>query len=203
MRTLLIASIVAGMFTASPVLASPDEAPPHNQIHANLLGFAGFMRLNIGSFGVGYERKLTDHHAFRVVGDFIHVHQASTAVQSHQWTFGGGLGYRYHFGASGGPFVGIETGYRRGFGHFGERDTPEHVRLRNEQLRVLPELGFRHLHARLPLAVVTRIALGYGPYTVTSDRDDLMGVEAVRFSEDVLAPLPMVLELELSVAYAF
>jgi hypothetical protein len=123
--------------------AAHAEPPPRHHAGLSVTGFAGFLRHNLGSFTGFYEHGLTDHHAVRLAGDFVHVHHAADHVQSHHWTYGGSVGYRYHLHPGGGPFVGAEAGYRRGRGHFGARDAPEHTMLESRQLRILPELGCR------------------------------------------------------------
>jgi hypothetical protein len=196
MRTVLVASIILTLLATT---ARADERPDH-QVTLSFMGLAGFLRVNAGSNALAYERRLSEHHAVRVAGDFIHVHHAADHVQSHQWTYGGSLGYRYHLG---GLFVGAEVGYRGGHGHFGARDAPEHAMLSHRQLRVLPEIGVRVPHHRLPLVFVTRVAAGYGPYQVTADRDDAAGTAAEQYSEDVLAATPLVVDVELSLGYVF
>ena len=209
MRSSLVPAAVAVAVTAVTTVAVPaataDEAVVRkHQASVSFMGFAGFLRINAGSFAFAYERRLTDHAALRVAGDFIHVHHAAEHVQAHQWTFGGSLGLRYHLNPAGGMFVGAEVGYRRGFGHVGDAGTPEHTMLANRQLRVMPELGARVPHPRLPLVFVTRVAAGYGPYTVTAtDRDDAIGDAAAQYAQDVLGATALAVDVELSLAYAF
>jgi hypothetical protein len=198
MKRLLIALLLLGL-----VSTASAETPPQNHAGISFTGFAGFLRHNVGSFVFFYERGLTEHHAVRLAGDFIHVHHAADHVQSHQWTYGGSFGYRYHLRPGGGLFVGAEVGYRRGHGHFGKMDDPNHAMLENRQLRAMPELGYRVLHPRLPLSFVARVAAGYGPYEVTTTRDDAVGAAAAEFSEDNLSATPIAFDVELSVAYAF
>jgi hypothetical protein len=204
-RLLLSIALLAALApAASASSVEPDGAEPAaNYVGASVVGFAGFLRLNVGSYVVWYERALTPRHGLRLGGDFIHVHQAADHTQSHQWTYGGSIGYRYHWRPAEGPFVGVEVGYRQGVGHYGLADAAEHTMLENRQLRILPELGMRFVHDRLPLALVTRIAVGYGPYEVTTDRDDDVGAAAARFSRDVLGPRALVMDIELSACYTF
>lgn len=208
MRTPLLAAIVAAsvasFVAASARTATAEPAARKNQASVSFMGFAGFLRINAGSFVFGYERRVGEHGAVRAAGDFIHVHHAADHVQAHQWTFGGTVGYRYHLHPEGGVFLGAEVGYRRGFGHVGDAGTPEHTMLANDQLRIMPELGARLPHARLPLVFVTRVAAGYGPYHVrATDRDDAMGAAAAQYAQDVLGATPLAVDVELSLAYAF
>lgn len=197
----VVLAAVAGTAAAQSARAEEPAAPRH-QASVSVMGLAGFLRVNAGSYVVAYERRLAGHHALRVAGDVIHVHHGADHVQVHQWTYGGSLGYRYHVTPAGGLFVGAEVGYRRGHGHHG-RGTADHVMLENRQLRVLPELGIRLPHRRLPLALVTRVAAGWGPYRVTADRDDAAGEAAARYAQDVLAATSLVVDVELSLALAF
>lgn len=198
MRTAIVSIVI---ITGLVGTARADDAD--NQLSLSVMGLAGFLRVNAGSNVLAYERRLSEHHAVRAGADFIHVHHAADHVQSHQWTYGGSAGYRYHLTARGGLFVGAEVGYRRGHGHFGARDAADHAMLSHRQLRVLPEVGVRVPHRRLPLVFITRVAAGYGPYTVTADRDDAAGAAAVQYSEDVLAATPLVVDVEVSLGYAF
>ena len=199
---LLVAATLAVLALPAAAVADADEAP-RNHAGISFTGAAGFLRHNVGSFVFFYERGLTEHHAVRAAGDFIHVHHAAGDVQSHQWTYGGSLGYRYHLRPGGGFFVGVEAGYRVGHGHFGNADAPEHTPLDIRQVRILPELGHRIVHPRLPLSFVARVAAGYGPYDVTTTRMDAAGAAAVVYSEDNLGATPIAFDVELSAAYAF
>ncbi len=201
MRIIFFA-LVSLLALAAPAVAD-ERPPPRNQASVSVMGFAGFLRINAGSYVFAYERRLGDHHAVRVAADFIHVHHAADHVQAHQWTFGGSIGYRYHLRPAGGVFLGAEVGYRKGFGHYGDRDAPEHTMLDNRQLRATPELGVRVPHPRLPLVFITRIAAGYGPYDVTTDRDDAIGAAAAQYCQDLLAATPLVVDVEVSLGYAF
>jgi hypothetical protein len=199
-----IAWLVFGLVSASASAFAEPAPAPENHAGVSVTGLLGLLRINVGSYALSYERRLADHHTVRVVGDFLHVHHASDQVQSHQWTFGGGAGYRYYLRSTGGGvFVGGELGYRRGFGHFGERGTPDHVALHNRQARVLGEVGARYLHPRRPLSFVVRVGAGYGPYTVTTDRMDELGRAAVQLSQDNLAVRGLVVEAELAIAWSF
>lgn len=202
-RSVAVVAALAALAGAARPVSAEDAPPRRNQASLSFMGFAGFLRVNAGSFVFAYERRLDEHSALRVAGDFIHVHHASDHVQVHQWTYGGTVGYRYHLARDRGVFVGAELGYRRGHGHHGDRGTPGYTMLENHQLRVLPELGVRVPHPRLPLVLVTRVAAGWGPYEVTTERDDAVGAAAAQYAQDVLAATPLVVDVELSLAYAF
>lgn len=210
MRTFSVLILLLSI-TASAAAQAPGgpRAParrwrPDNYLGANIMGFAGFLRVNVGSYELYYEHIVERHHGLRVAGDFIHVHESAAHVQTHQWTFGGSLSYRYYFGPGVGPFVGALFGYRRGFGHYGEHDQPDHAQLENEQLRAIAQVGYRFFAERLALSVVPRVGIGYGEYRVwATDRDDPAGQAAAQYSRDVLAPTPLVIDLELSLGVGF
>ena len=79
------------------------------------MGIAGFLRLNVGSFEVSYERVIARHHGLRLAGDFVHIHHNAEYVKAHEWTFGGSFTYRYYHHEAQGVFGGLKVGYRRGF----------------------------------------------------------------------------------------
>jgi hypothetical protein len=183
-------------------LAAPVPAlAADNHAGVSLMGGAGFLRINAGSFDFFYEHVFGGANGFRLGADFVHVHHANGKRQSHQWTYGGSVAFRRYL--SGGVFAGLLAGYRRGHGHFGHSDDPRHTMLESSQLRVLPQFGARLMPFE-SLSVVTALGLGYGPYTVKpTNRDDQVGRDAARYSEDGLAPNWLVLELEASIAYSF
>jgi hypothetical protein len=180
--------------------------PRENLVGASVVGVAGFLRLNLGSFEVFYERRFGAHGVVATF-DFIHVHQGSEHVGSHQWTFGGALTYRYFFESAPGLFIGLKAGYRRGFGYYMEHDLSSgemnRTELTNSQLALLPQIGFRF--APLPwLRITTRFGVGYGPYTVTPvGRTDSAAVHAATVSRDTLSAQPIVVDTELSIGFAF
>lgn len=197
---------VACVTVATSSIAGAQTRPPRPEMYvaADPIGLAGFLRLNIGSYEVSFEGIVARHHGLRVAGDFIHVHQDAAHVSSHQWTFGGSLGYRYYFGPGVGPFAGALVGYRRGFGHYGRHGQPDHVRLESEQLRVMAQVGYRFWAPVLHLSVVPKVALGYGPYSVWAvDRSDPEAEQIAAFSRDVLAPWAITFEVGLELAFGF
>lgn len=201
----LAAAPVQAQEQAPIAIALPPAPPlPKNFLGVSIMGVAGFFRLNIGSFEVYYERVLARHHGLRLAGDFVHVHHNSEGTQAHQWTFGGSLGYRYYLREGHGAFPGLKLAYRRGFGHFGEHAGPGHTHLNNEQILALAQGGYRFLIPRAHLSVVTAIGIGYAKTSVwATNRDDDVGRLAARTSQDNLATLPVALDLEISLGYAF
>ncbi len=204
----LLAPIVARPARADAVAAVLTRPPPRQYAGVDIIGFLGLLRQNVGSFEVHYERLLGDgHHGVQLAGDFVHVHQAKSYAQIHQWTFGGSLSWRYYFGGGGvGPFAGVRAGYRQGFGKFEDpEDGSGRIDLTNRQLRVLAMLGHRIWWPAARLGIVSRLGLGYGRYSVGTkdDRSDVTARDAVRAARDNLGPLPLGVELELSIAWGF
>lgn len=187
--------------------AAPPPAPraPRNHLGASVMGVAGFLRHNVGSFEVFYERILGRRHGLRLAGDFLHVHHNSDAVQSHQWTFGGTLSYRLYHRDGAGLFGGLKAGYRRGTGHFGPpHPEPGHVHLQSEQVLVLPQVGYRFLLPRAPLSIVAALGLGYAFRRVSVQEGAGEAAQlALRTTQDNLGTTPLALDLELSLAYSF
>lgn len=199
MKTLLLVALLAAS------VASAEETPRNNLVGASVVGFAGFLRLNIGSYEVFYERRFGSH-AVMATFDFIHVHQASEHLGSHQWTFGGALTYRYFFDFAPGLFLGLKVGHRRGFGYFmahSAEGAMDRTDLVNSQWSVVPQVGFRF--EPLPwLRITTRFGLGYGPYVVTPrSRTDAAALEAAQLSRDTLATSALVTDTEFSIGFAF
>lgn len=190
-----------------PGQVPPSEAPPappKNYFGASITGVAGFLRLNIGSFEVFYERILGRHHGLRFAGDFVHVHHNADYVQSHHWTFGSTLAYRYYLGEGHGTFFGLKLGYRRGIGHYKVPSELEHIHLASEHYLALPQVGYRFFIPRAHLGLVTALGAGYYRNTVgATNRDDEPGRLAARTIQDNLAVTPVALDLELSLSYAF
>lgn len=183
--------------------APPAADGPKNFLGASVMGFAGFLRLNVGSFEVYYERLLSGHHGLRLAFDFVHVHHSADYVQSHQWNVGGNLGYRYYFGLGLGPFLGGKFAYRRGPGHYIGSDGV-HTHLQNEQILGLVQGGYRFVLPRAHLSLVPALALGYGQTSVyPSERYDDVTIFIAQRARDNLATTPVALDLELSLAYAF
>lgn len=193
---------VAPVTLAAPI-APVTLVAPKNFLGASVMGFAGFLRLNIGSYEVYYERLFAGRHGLRLAFDFIHVHQNAGYVQSHQWTVGGNLGYRHYFGEGGGPFLGGKFAYRRGPGHHIGGDGV-HTHLVNEQILGLFQGGYRHVLPRAHLSLVTAAGVGYGQTSVYAvDRQDDQALAIALAARDNLATTAVALDLELSLAYAF
>ena len=173
-----------------------------NFVGASPVGFAGFLRLNVGSYEVFYEHVFAGHHGVRAGFDFIHVHHSTEYIQSHQWTFGGNLTYRYYVDEAQGLYVGLRLGYRRGFGRYGDTGDHDHSALMNQQWSAIPQLGYRFMLTPR-VAIGAHVGAGYGPYQVWASTDGHLTAETVRFSRDLLGVLPIVLDTELSISVAF
>lgn len=189
----------------APAATSPPStlAAPRHYFGVSIMGVAGFLRLNVGSFEVYYERVLARHHGLRFAGDFVHIHHNAEYVKAHEWTFGGSFTYRYYAGEAQGVFGGLKVGYRRGFGHYGDHGSPEYTETYNDQILVLPQAGYRFLIPRAHVSIVPAFGIGYTRVQLFSTRDDEVAQSAIRILRDNLATLPVAIDLELSVAYAF
>lgn len=212
MNAITTAIVIVGLglpsLSAPAAAAPPDASAPTHFVGVDIMGFAGFLRVNVGRFAAYYEHVFGDHHGVRVAGDVVHVHHAADHQQAHQWTFGGQATYRYHFealeaGPSGTPFAGLSVAYRRQMGHFGVEGEPDFTELSGSQLAVVPQIGYRFWLPSLSLSVVTSMGVGYGPWSIEADRDDELGRAQAQIAEDILAATPVVVEIELSFAFGF
>ena len=194
----------------SEVAVSEESETPvsrwfaENYIGVDLVGALGFLRVNVGSWGLYYEHVFGRHHGVQVRFDLLHVHQSAEHIEDHQWTFGGSATYRYYTGPGVGGFVGLQIGYRRGFGRVGQMGDADFTMLGNEQFRAIGQAGYRFWFPDQLLTFVPRLGLGYGEYNVWAEnRDDDVGLANATFARDVLAPLGLVFELEISVGIGF
>jgi hypothetical protein len=164
-------------------------------------GVMGFARLNVGTFGLHYERLFSDRHGLYLAFNGLHVHQHADHEQFHMNLFGGEIAYRFYRGPGRGLFFGLAAEYRRGFGRRGERDAPDRVNYSTEQMAVLPQVGYRWVLDTMPMSFVARAGAGYGPYKVTAEDPGM--VEDERFARDALGATPIAIDLEFSLAYGF
>ncbi len=199
------ALVLASLMTLAAPETAPAPAPATataTATHEDFIGIEptgalGFLRLNLGGFGLHYERLIRSHHGLWLGASAVHVHQQAAHTSIHLWTFGGQLAYRYYPKAGRGVFFGVGGGYKRGFGRRGD----ENVVI--DGWSAAPQLGHRWVFSRVPLSVVSRASIGYMPYSVTPTRDTPDAREAARFAQDVLGVSPLGVELELSLSYAF
>ncbi|MBL8682425.1 MAG: hypothetical protein JNK05_24880 [Myxococcales bacterium] len=213
---LLAPTVALAQTTQQPdATIAPSQQPTQqrgasrNFVGANIMGVVGFLRLNAGSFGVSYEHIAAGRHGLRASFDFVHVHQASTELQTHQWSLGGSVAYRYYFMDAMGPFVGASVGYRRGWGHFEEPGRVAMVHLFNEHVRAMAHAGYRYVLAgRWPtFSFVPSLGVGYAYYNVElaphSHHATADGAYVTRTARDQLAATPVIIDLELTFALAF
>lgn len=190
--------LVAVILVAAPSLARADDAP--SDVSTNLLGFVGFLRLDVAHYSLGYQRVFAGRHGLTVGATIGHFHDPSEGNEIHLTTFGGALGYRYHWGGARGPFLGLTGGYRMGSGR---REATERVDIDVDQIFAVPHVGYRWLVPSLRLCITGSAGAGYGPYSASAVGTGAMADEAEAYTESALSPTPIVTEFELSLGYAF
>ena len=174
-----------------------------NFVGASPVGFAGFLRLNVGSYEVFYEHVFAGHHGVRAGFDFIHVHHSTEYIQSHQWTFGGNL--TVPLLRRGGAGRVRRTAPRLPAGLRALRRGGRSRSLGADEPAVVGDTAARlpvHAHPA-GVAIGAHVGVGYGPYQVWASTDGHLTAETVRFSRDLLGVLPIALDTELSVSVAF
>lgn len=192
-------ALAAALACAAPAPAfADDDTADDTAVRANtvsidpLLGVLGFTGRNVGEWAIGYERRVRPQHAVRVEHTGVHVHLDPW----HLTTLGLGAGYRYYLrpGASA-PFVGILGGGKLGTGRFGEGPDNE---LTARAVFVTAHAGWRHTWPS-GLTVAARLGAGWARYAINDDAP--MGAADVK--DDRLSPLPVEIDSELSLGYAF
>jgi hypothetical protein len=153
-----------------------------------LIGAVGFSGKNLGDWALGYERRLSEHHAVLVEPTGVHVHSDPW----HLTLLGIGAGYRYHLRPRDGGFVGAIAGAKVGFGRFGDMD------LGARAVFTTAHVGWRWISDD-GVTVTARIGAGVAAYRL----DDGAPAEAEAMRDDRLAPLPFELDGELGVGWSF
>jgi hypothetical protein len=186
-------SLAAAAVAPAPALADPPEALRANTVSIDpLLGVLGFTGRNLGEWTIGYERRLAPRHAVLVEQSTVHVHQDPW----HLTLFSAAVGYRHYLRPStSAPFVGILGGAKLGTGRFG--DMPDN-QLTARAVFVTAHVGLRRTW-RSGLTVAARIGAGWASYAINDDAP--MGAAEVK--DDRLAPLPVEIDSELSLGFAF
>ncbi len=183
--------IVNGMRTmlCFALLLSSTSARADTVTIDPLMGAVGFSGKNLGDWAVGYERRLSEHHAVLVEQTTVHVHSDPW----HLTLLGIGAGYRYHFRPRDGAFVGAIAGAKLGFGRFGEMDD-----LGARAVFTTAHVGWRWISDR-GVTVTARVGAGLAAYRL----DDGAPAEAEAMRDDRLAPLPFEVDGELGVGWSF
>jgi len=154
----------------------------------------------VGSYNLNYER-LMGSHGLLVEGSFSH--QGSDDSSS---TNGGvNLGYRWHWrGQQNSGFLGVTFGYAMGTGEgsIGDGTTTKTFDVDTRLLAATANIGKRWAWDN-GLNVTFRIGAGYGNWDVSTDDDDPDAQQGVEAVDDLLTLLPIALDGELSLGYAF
>lgn len=167
------------------LVAEQSVAQPVNSVNLSPLG------LLIGGYNLNYERLLGGYHGVLVESSFV-----SNSTTS---TFGGSLGYRFHWrGKQDSGFVGVNLGHSRGTAEASkEGATQVHdVDLVASSLTV--NVG-RRWAWESGLNITFRIGAGRGSYEATTDSTDLEAKEAAA----ELSSLSVAFDSELSLGYNF
>jgi hypothetical protein len=200
-----VVSIITAWVWAPSALAQARER--RNVVSLSpLLGNLGFARINMAPWAINYERRLGEHLGVIVEATGVHVH----GPPMHVWLFGGSLGVRWHFTATGSsPFVGLHAGYRGGFGRNAITNTQGGAAqlyadssLSVGQMQAFANVGYRWIHA-LGVTVTGRIGAGFGPIEVKGGENSAQSVETAQVTQDVLGFTPVMVDAELSVGYSF
>jgi hypothetical protein len=189
----LAAALALAAAAPAPARADDAAAVRANTVSLDpLLGVIGFSGRNAGEWAVSYERRVAPRHAVLVEQATVHVHKDPW----HLTTFGLGAGYRYYLRPSASaPFVGILGGGKLGTGRFGEG--PDN-KLTARAVFVTAHAGWRHTWPS-GLTVAARLGAGWASYAINDDAP--MGAADVK--DDRLSPLPIEIDSELSLGYAF
>lgn len=180
---------------AVPSIESASALNKKNSVNVSPLG------LLVGSYGVNYERLLDGHHGLLVEGNFA----SSSSSNASNSSFGGTLGYRYHWsGGQDSGFVGLNLSYSSGSSEavVTTDDGMTSFDLDTTATTITANVGRRWAWDS-GLNVTLRFGLGKGDYDVSTDSEDPDAQEAVELVDDLLEFLPLAVDGELSVGYAF
>lgn len=156
--------------------------------------------VNFGYMSLGYERLLDPHHGFLVEARLRMDSDRKEGTESTN--YGGSLGYRYHWsGGQDSGFVGLNVRTLRGTGEATVTTHGEERTLTADtySIAVLPNVG-RRWAWDFGLNVTARLGVGYERWTVATDRAD---DDAVAPLKELLAPLPIAFDGELSAGWSF
>lgn len=203
LHTPLIASLifasaliaVPALADDGPIISKQAPAEKENSINVSPIG------LIFGSYSVNYERLINGHHGFIVEGDYARVSDDS----SEQATFGGNLGYRYHWsGGQDSGFVGLNVGYGQGTGEASTttNNVTKTYDVDSSVTRVTANVGRRWAWDS-GFNITLRVGAGYGDYNITTDSDDPEAVQAAKDIDDLLTVFPVAIDGELSIGWAF
>ena len=203
LHTPLIASLIfASSLIAVPALAQDGpiitkQAPTEKQNSINVSPIG----LVFGSYSLNYERLVNRHHGFIVEGDYARL----SDDESEQATFGGNIGYRYHWsGGQDSGFVGLNVGYAQGTGEASTttNDVTKTFDVDSTVTRVTANVG-RRWAWNSGFNITLRVGAGYGDYTITTQSADPEALDAAKNIDDLLTVFPVAIDGELSVGWAF
>ena len=179
---------------SAPAIQKPAAAAQENSINVSPLG------LLFGSYTLNYERLVGGYHGFLVEAGFANLSNDASSSSS----FGGTVGYRFHWsGEQNSGFVGVNLGHERGTGDAtlttGSR---KKFNVDSSVTKVTANVG-RRWAWNSGFNITLRIGAGWGNYDITTDSQDPDAQEAVELVDDLLTLLPVALDGELSIGYAF
>jgi hypothetical protein len=183
------------MAQPGPSITQQAPAEKENSINVSPIG------LVFGSYSVNYERLINGHHGFIVEGDYARL----SDDDSEQATFGGNLGYRYHWsGGQDSGFVGLNVGYGQGTGEASTttNDVTKTYDVDSSVTRVTANVG-RRWAWNSGFNITLRVGAGYGDYNITTDSDDPEAQQAAKDIDDLLTVFPVAIDGELSIGWAF
>ncbi|HEU0035517.1 MAG TPA: hypothetical protein VFQ53_33130 [Kofleriaceae bacterium] len=204
--TVLVPSIVPMVALAQP--APPPSAPPSsvplvleqkaeptNSINLNPLGAL------VGDFSLTYEHLFNGHHGLIVEG----LGSRSSGDEGSALQFGGGVGYRWHWrGRQNSGFLGVMVAQRFGSGTVTLQQNGVEMEhdMSVRSTTVTANIGKRWMLTDA-VNVTFRIGAGWGHHVATAKEDTMEAKEAENLMNDILTLLPIGLDGELSLGYAF
>jgi hypothetical protein len=193
-------AIVALSVALAPSLAAAEslsvekQAEPANSINISPLGAL------VGNYALTYEHLFGGTHGLIVEG----IGTRSSGGEGSSLQFGGGVGYRWHWrGRQNSGFLGVMVA--QGFGS-GEVTTTQGGTSMTHELSVRSTMITGNIGKRWmlgPANVTFRVGLGWGHHVATAKSDTPEAKNAEKLMNDILSFLPIGLDGELSVGYAF
>ena len=187
--SLLVPAIAAA---DTPVgVEATAKAEPTNSINASPLG------LVVGDYALTYEHLFGGSHGLIVEG----IGSRSSDDTGSALQFGGGVGYRWHWrGRQNSGFLGVMAAQRFGAGSVTENGMQHDMTIRSTSLTA--NIGKRWAVTDA-VNVTFRIGGGWGHYTATAKEDTMEAKQAEKLMNDILTFIPIAIDGELSVGYAF
>lgn len=185
------------MFTLPSFAEEPVTAKPETKTEKQHSANVGYFGILSPIYGLNYEYLHGGTHGLVVEGTF----ETGSGDDSTYTYSSGSLGYRWHWrGKQNSGFLGVNGGYS-----MGSSDTKYEgstYNLSMSTISVTPNIGKRWAFDS-GLNVTWRVGIGYASRSVTTDDDSDGAQEAVKLLEDVINFLPVGMESELSIGWAF